>query len=265
MLFNSPEFIYLFLPVVLAGFFWLARWSHRVAATWLTAASLFFYGWWNPAYVGLLLASIFFNYGMGLALAREAGRPPQARRPMLLAFAIAADLGLLGYFKYANFFLDSANALLGTGWNAGSIILPLGISFFTFTQIAFLVDAWRGIAREFNFIHYGLFVTYFPHLIAGPVLHHKEMMPQFGRAETYRMNWENLAVGLTIFAIGLFKKVVLADGVAPLAGPVFDAAARASHCPSSKRGAERWPTRCNCISTSPATRTWQSACRECSA
>jgi len=224
MLFNSPEFIYLFLPVVLAGFFWLARWSHRVAATWLTAASLFFYGWWNPAYVGLLLASIFFNYGMGLALAREAGRPPQARRPMLLAFAIAADLGLLGYFKYANFFLDSANALLGTGWNAGSIILPLGISFFTFTQIAFLVDAWRGIAREFNFIHYGLFVTYFPHLIAGPVLHHKEMMPQFGRAETYRMNWENLAVGLTIFAIGLFKKVVLADGVAPLAGPVFDAA-----------------------------------------
>jgi D-alanyl-lipoteichoic acid acyltransferase DltB (MBOAT superfamily) len=224
MLFSSPEFIYLYLPIVLLGFFWLARWSHRIAATWLTAASLFFYGWWNPAYLGLLLASIFFNYSMGLLLAREAGRPAAARRPILLALGVGANLALLGYFKYANFFLDSANAVMGTSWGAGEIILPLGISFFTFTQIAFLVDAWRGLAKEFNFIHYGLFVTYFPHLIAGPVLHHKEMMPQFGQRETYRLNWENLAVGLTIFAIGLFKKVVLADGVAPYASPVFDAA-----------------------------------------
>ncbi|GAB4178328.1 MAG: MBOAT family protein [Rhodocyclaceae bacterium] len=224
MLFNSPEFIYLFLPVALAGYFGLARWSHRVAATWLTAASLFFYGWWNPAYVGLLLGSIFFNYAMGLVLARESLRPREARRSALLALAVGVDLGLLAYFKYANFFLESANAVLGTRWHAGDIILPLGISFFTFTQIAFLVDAWRGIAREFNFIHYGLFVTYFPHLIAGPVLHHKEMMPQFGRPATYRPDWENLAVGLTIFAIGLFKKVVLADGVADYARPVFAAA-----------------------------------------
>ncbi len=224
MLFSSPEFIYLYLPIVLLGFFWLARWSHRIAATWLTAASLFFYGWWNPAYLGLLLASIFFNYSMGLLLAREAGRPAAARRQILLVLGVGANLALLGYFKYANFFLDSANAVMGTSWGAGEIILPLGISFFTFTQIAFLVDAWRGLAKEFNFIHYGLFVTYFPHLIAGPVLHHKEMMPQFGQSETYRLNWENLAVGLTIFAIGLFKKVVLADGVAPYASPVFDAA-----------------------------------------
>jgi alginate O-acetyltransferase complex protein AlgI len=224
MLFSSPEFIYLYLPTVLLGFFWLARWSHRIAATWLTAASLFFYGWWNPVYLGLLLGSIFFNYSMGLVLAREALRPQALRRPLLLAIGITANLVLLGYFKYSNFFLDSANALMGTVWDAGEIILPLGISFFTFTQIAFLVDAWRGLAKEFNFIHYGLFVTYFPHLIAGPVLHHKEMMPQFGQSETYRLNWENLAVGLTIFAIGLFKKIVLADGVAPYAGPVFAAA-----------------------------------------
>jgi D-alanyl-lipoteichoic acid acyltransferase DltB (MBOAT superfamily) len=221
MLFSSPEFIYLFLPIVLLGFFWLARWSHRIAATWLMAASLFFYGWWNPAYLGLLLGSILFNYSMGLVLAREAIRPQAVRRRILLVLGVGANLALLGYFKYANFFLDSANAVIGTSWSAGQIILPLGISFFTFTQIAFLVDAWRGIAREFNFIHYGLFVTYFPHLIAGPVLHHKEMMPQFGRSETYRLNWENLAVGLTIFAIGLFKKVVLADGVAPFASPLF--------------------------------------------
>lgn len=224
MLFSSPEFIYLYLPAVLLGFFWLARWSHRIAATWLTAASLFFYGWWNPAYLGLLMASIFFNYSMGLMLARESTRPPALRRPGLLAIGIAANLLLLAYFKYANFFLDSTNAVIGTAWDIGDIILPLGISFFTFTQIAFLVDAWRGLAKEFNFIHYGLFVTYFPHLIAGPVLHHKEMMPQFGQSETYRLNWENLAVGLTIFAIGLFKKVVLADGVAPYASPVFEAA-----------------------------------------
>jgi alginate O-acetyltransferase complex protein AlgI len=224
MLFSSPEFIYLYLPVVLLGFFWLARWSHRIAATWLTAASLFFYGWWNPAYLGLLMASIFFNYSMGMVLAREAARPPAMRRPVLLAFGIGANLLMLAYFKYANFFLDSVNTVMGSEWDAGSIILPLGISFFTFTQIAFLVDAWRGLAREFNFIHYGLFVTYFPHLIAGPVLHHKEMMPQFARSETYRLNWENLAVGLTIFSIGLFKKLVLADGVAPYASPVFDAA-----------------------------------------
>ncbi len=224
MLFNSPEFIYLYLPIVLAGFFLLARRSHRIAATWLTAASLFFYGWWNPAYVGLLMGSIFFNYSMGILLAREATRPETQRRAYLLAFGVGANLALLGYYKYANFFLGTTDALLGTSWKLDEIILPLGISFFTFTQIAFLVDAWRGIAREFNFIHYGLFVTYFPHLIAGPVLHHKEMMPQFGRAETYRLNWEDLAIGLTIFAIGLFKKVVLADGVAVYARPVFDAA-----------------------------------------
>ena len=224
MLFNSPQFIYLFLPIVLIGFFWLARWSHRIAATWLTAGSLFFYGWWNPAYLGLLIGSIFFNYSMGLVLAREATRSESQHRAYLLAIGVGANLALLGYYKYAHFFLGTANTLIGANWKLGEIILPLGISFFTFTQIAFLVDAWRGMAREFNFIHYGLFVTYFPHLIAGPVLHHKEIMPQFGRAETYRVNWENLAVGLTIFAIGLCKKVVLADGVAVYAKPVFAAA-----------------------------------------
>lgn len=225
MLFNSPEFIYVFLPITLIGYFWLAKVSHRIAASWLTAASLFFYGWWNPAYVGLLLASIFFNYAMGIVLAREAAKSPEQRRRSPLILAIGANLVLLAYFKYANFFLGSVNTVLETNLSIGQVVLPLGISFFTFTQIAFLVDAWRGIAREFNFIHYGLFVTYFPHLIAGPVLHHKEMMPQFGRSATYRMNWESLSVGFTIFAIGLFKKVWLADGVATSATPVFAAVA----------------------------------------
>jgi len=137
---------------------------------------------------------------------------------------IVGDLALLGYYKYANFFVDSISLALGTHWGFAEIILPLGISFFTFTQIAFVVDAARGEAKEFDFIHYGLFVTYFPHLIAGPVLHHKEMMPQFGQASTYRFNHEFFTVGLTVFVIGLFKKVVLADGVAPYAAPLFAAA-----------------------------------------
>ena len=223
MLFNSVEFLFLFLPVLLIVFFRLGQFSQRLAASWLTAGSLFFYGWWNPAYVGLLLGSIGFNYLVGYGLARGSDIG-SARRKGLLTLGVAANLALLGYYKYANFFVDTVNASLGSSWSLDQIILPLGISFFTFTQIAFLVDAARGEAREFNFIHYGLFVTYFPHLIAGPVLHHKEMMPQFGQASTYRVNPEFLAVGLTVFALGLFKKVVLADGVAPYAGPVFAAA-----------------------------------------
>jgi len=223
VLFNSFEFLFLFLPLLLLVFFRLGGYSHRLAAVWLTAASLFFYGWWNPAYLGLLLASIVFNYSIGYALARGNDIGSRRRR-RLLALGVGGDLALLGYYKYANFFIDSVNTGLGTSYGFAEIILPLGISFFTFTQIAFLVDAARGQAKEFDFIHYSLFVTYFPHLIAGPVLHHKEMMPQFGQASTYRYNPEFMTVGLTVFALGLFKKVVLADGIAPYVGPLFAAA-----------------------------------------
>ena len=225
MLFNSYAFLFLFLPVAFLGFFQIGRYSRPLAALWLFAASLFFYGWWNPAYVGLLLGSIFFNYAIGMALSREHARGDGRRLKWILGLGITADLCLLGYFKYANFFVTNVNAALSMGWQIEPIILPLGISFFTFTQIAFLVDACRGEVKEANFIHYGLFVTYFPHLIAGPVLHHKEMMPQFARPATYRVHWENLSVGLTIFSIGLFKKVVLADGSVPFASPVFATAA----------------------------------------
>jgi D-alanyl-lipoteichoic acid acyltransferase DltB (MBOAT superfamily) len=161
---------------------------------------------------------------IGEILAKSAARGVPARRG-LLCLGVAANLALLGYFKYANFFVDNLDAALGLGWHLEPIVLPLGISFFTFTQIAYLVDAFRGEAREYNGMHYALFVTYFPHLIAGPVLHHKEMMPQFADPATYRPRWSNFAVGLTIFAIGLFKKSVLADGIAQYATPVFSAAA----------------------------------------
>ena len=226
MLFNSQGFIFFYLPVVFLGFFWIAGTNHRLAALWLAAASLFFYGWWNPKFVLLLLASVSFNYGIGYAIghAHVAGtRTPHTKR--LLVFSIVANLALLGYFKYTNFFITATNEILDTGWTLFNIVLPLGISFFTFTQIAFLVDTYRGIVKEYNFVHYLLFVTYFPHLIAGPVLHHKEMMPQFALSSTYRLSYENLSVGLTIFFIGLFKKVVIADSIGTYVGPVFAAPA----------------------------------------
>ncbi len=154
MLFNSYIFIFAFLPLTLAGFFLIgSRGRHRIAISWLVACSLFFYGWWNPAYLGLILASILFNYAMGIVLSNGGGRG-------LLAVGVAANLGLLGYFKYANFFVDSVNGALGTAFHLETILLPLAISFFTFQQIAYLVDAHRGETREYNFLHYCLFVTF---------------------------------------------------------------------------------------------------------
>lgn len=220
MLFNSYEFLFLYLPVVFSGFFLIGRHSGQAAAAWLAVASVFFYGWWNVKFVPLLLASIAFNFAMGRAISHACGQP---KADYLLGIAIAANLVLLGIFKYLDFFVSTINHVSGAELPLAGIILPIGISFFTFTQITFLVDTYRGLAREYNPVHYALFVTYFPHLIAGPVLHHKQMMPQFALPATYRIDWENLAVGLTIFTIGLAKKVLVADQLAPTADGVFDA------------------------------------------
>jgi D-alanyl-lipoteichoic acid acyltransferase DltB (MBOAT superfamily) len=225
VLFNSYSFLFLFLPIVATVFFLLGKYRPLFAEIWLFMASVFFYGWWNPVYIILLSGSILFNYGIGLALIKEQSNPNKQPAKWILRLGIAVDLCLLGYFKYMNFFIENIELLSGQNWQYAKITLPLGISFFTFTQIAFLVDAYRGLAKETNIIHYGLFVTYFPHLIAGPVLHHKEMMPQFRLPETYKLHWDNLSVGLTIFIFGLFKKVVLADGISPFVDPVFSSAA----------------------------------------
>jgi alginate O-acetyltransferase complex protein AlgI len=225
MLFNSFEFISVFMPVTILGFVVLGRMHAALAGGWLTIASLFFYGWWNPRYVALLVGSIVFNYALSTWIARASIESRRPRQKLLLTIAIAVDLLVLGYYKYANFFVSNVNALASTHWTIGQIILPLGISFFTFTQISFLVDTYRGEVTTRNFLHYALFVTYFPHLIAGPVLHHSEMMPQFARAATYRLHAENLAVGFAIFSIGLFKKVIVADNVAFYSTAAFDSAA----------------------------------------
>jgi len=224
VLFNSYGFIFLFVPIVAVGFFLFARIGTQWAATWLVAASYFFYAYWNPKYLILLLISIAINYEIGTAIAKRVADGRRATARTILVWGIVFDLALLGYFKYAGFFVENF-AWLVDRHPTIAITLPLGISFFTFTQLAFLVDAFHGKVTRYNRIHYGLFVSYFPHLIAGPILHHHEMLPQFERKETYRFSYENMAVGGTIFFIGLFKKVILADGISVHVDPVFDAAA----------------------------------------
>jgi alginate O-acetyltransferase complex protein AlgI len=225
MLFTSGEFIFVFLPLVLVSFFLMARFlGHRAAAFWLVVASLVFYGEWRWQHVPLLVASVLANYlfGYGILRARAVSKPVAWR---LLVTAVAANLALLAYFKYANFFVRSVSAVSGAHLGTFDILLPLGISFFTFTQIAYLVDVHAGKVVERNPIHYALFVTYFPHLIAGPVLHHAEMMPQFAHEDIYRPQARNMALGLGYFCIGLVKKILVADSVAPLADAAFGQAA----------------------------------------
>lgn len=224
MLFTSFEFMLLFLPLTVGMFFaFSAMRLARVAATWLALMSLVFYAWWSPAYLLLLMASIAVNYWAGrLLLAGRAGATRLRPRTILVG-ALVINLGALIYFKYANFFLESLNQGAGLALPALNVVLPLGISFFTFTQIAFLVDTYQGKVNEARFIPYVLFVTYFPHLIAGPVLHHAEMMPQFSRTETYQFSLENFLSGCMLFLIGLFKKIILADGIQPFVAPVFEA------------------------------------------
>jgi alginate O-acetyltransferase complex protein AlgI len=226
VLFNSYVFIFAFLPIVLGGFFLLGRLAPRFATGWLFLASLVFYGWWNPMYLLLLLASIIVNFQLGRAISQSAGLPTGKK---LLCLAVFANLLLLIGYKYFNFFLDTVSMVSRTEFPLIEIVLPIGISFYTFTQIAFLVDSYRGQAKEYNAVHYGLFVTYFPHLIAGPILHHRQMMPQFASAVIYKPNYANWAAGMTIFSIGLAKKVLLADGFAEFASPVFNTAENGVH------------------------------------
>lgn len=223
MLFNSYAFIFLFLPITLMGFFYAGKWKEPTLVTaWLNIASLFFYGWWNPAYLWLIAFSIAVNYLIGSRLLKD--EEGGSGKKWTLIAGIGANLALLGYFKYANFLVGNWRTLTGSELQLAPIILPIAISFFTFTQIAYLVDAYRGEVQDKSFLRYCLFVTFFPHLIAGPIVHHRELIPQFARKGLGRFRPSTFAVGTTIFFIGLFKKVVIADGVAQYSTPVFDAA-----------------------------------------
>jgi D-alanyl-lipoteichoic acid acyltransferase DltB (MBOAT superfamily) len=220
MLFNSYDYLIWFLPGTLVVFFLLGR-RPLAAQAWLTLASLFFYGWWNLWHLPLILGSIAFNFVVARGLQKGASRG-------LLAFGVAANLAVLGVFKYADFFLVNAAHLTGEPPALLHLALPLGISFFTFTQIAYLVDVYRRKAQEPVLANYALFVTFFPHLLAGPILHHSEMMPQFADKSNKRPQWDNLASGLFLLTIGLVKKVVFADTFAPIADAGFGAPATLS-------------------------------------
>jgi alginate O-acetyltransferase complex protein AlgI len=221
MLFNSFVFVLVFLPLTVIVFFAAGRFSRKAAAAVLAAASLIFYSYWDPRYLILLLASVAINYTAGRAISRARDRNLAW---WFAAAGIGADLAILGYYKYADFFITSLNTAGALSIPVLGVVLPIGISFFTFTQIAFLADVYKGGVREYRFIHYLLFVTYFPHLIAGPILHHKEIMPQFEDVHTYEPETKNFTIGFLIFLIGLGKKVLLADTFAAYANPVFDAA-----------------------------------------
>ena len=220
MLFNSYPFIFLFLPVALAGYFALGRLGNLAAVIWLALASLAFYSFSNWPFVALLLASIAFNYGIGWLLIER--RLRDRTRLAVATVGIAGDLVVLGIFKYGGFLAANLNAVFSIRFTV-DILLPVGISFYTFTQIAFLVDAFRGKVARYRLPHYALFVTYFQHLIAGPILHHRDMIPQFESAQAKRPDPHLILCGLIIFAIGLFKKTCLADGIQPMVSLAFGA------------------------------------------
>ncbi|EJL91681.1 putative membrane protein involved in D-alanine export [Polaromonas sp. CF318] len=232
MLFNSYGFILIFFPLVFLVFRASLNRNLQFALVWLTIASLAFYGWWDKRYLVLVVASFTANFFTGFFISRSKS---DRLRLLLLVMGITANLTLLGYYKYWNFFVHELERT-GLHWPTASVALPLGISFFTFTQIAFLTDTYRRLANEKSFVRYALFVTYFPHLIAGPLIHHKQVMSQFDSGLTLRVNSATFSSGLTLFVIGLAKKIFLADNFSLYATPVFDLAASAS----SMSAADAW-------------------------
>ncbi len=236
MLFNSTTFLFVFLPVVVAGYFLFATQRNptqksRWCLIWLVGCSLFFYGYWKPVYLWLLLGSICINFAIGRLLRPRNGRSQTWRKTFLIV-GVASNLLLLGYYKYLGFLVTSWVGLVGSDLAVPEIFLPLAISFFTFQQIAFLVDAYKGEEIGDNFERYVLFVSFFPQLIAGPIVHHREMMPQFTDKQQRNINWNNIAVGLFTLSLGLFKKVAVADTFALWATHGFDHAPSLSLIPA---------------------------------
>jgi len=233
VLFNSYTFIFLFLPICLIAYYAVFRFGPRAQVSVLAIASLVFYCGWDLRYLPLLLGSVLLNFVAGRAIAQCNKKSRMAK--LILIFAISINLLILGYYKYADFFIQNINAAFGADFNVLHIILPLGISFFTFTQTAFLVDTYSGKSDEPNLIQYLAFVTYFPHLIAGPILHHHETIPQFQRGAAIKACW--MAPGIAMFAIGLFKKVVIADTFGAIARTIFNSYASGAQ---TLTGADAW-------------------------
>jgi D-alanyl-lipoteichoic acid acyltransferase DltB (MBOAT superfamily) len=225
MLFNSYEFIFVFLPVSVIIFIVCQRVGNKqLTSIWLILCSLFFYAWWNPSYLPLILLSILINFGLANKINSLNRINNSFSSKFVLLIGVSLNLLLLGYFKYANFFIENINLVIDKEHSTLNIVLPLAISFFTFQQITYLVDTHKKNVASHNILDYLLFVTFFPQLIAGPIVHHKEMMPQFSSPKFLILNTSNIAKGLSIFSLGLFKKVIIADYFASLANPIFDQA-----------------------------------------
>lgn len=205
MLFNSYIFIFLFFPVCLLGYYGLLHWHKDwLAKVFLVGMSFWFYGYFNVSYLLIMICSIAGNYLFHRLLSRSRDR-------WLMIAAVTANLGVLFYFKYFDFFLSTVNTVFGSSVALRNILLPLGISFFTFQQISFVIDTWRGEVKDCPFVDYALFVSFFPQLIAGPIVNHNEMLPQFAQIGKRTAAWEDIAQGCGLFILGLAKKVLLAD------------------------------------------------------
>ncbi len=226
MLFNSYIFIFIFLPLCFLIYFLLNRQKYYFEAKlFLVGSSLFFYGWWSIYYLPILIFSIIFNFVIGFYLSSI---KRVHSKYILLVAGLVVNLGLLGYFKYSDFMIDNINNLFSLNISSLNLLLPLAISFFTFQQITYLVDSYRGLTKEYNFIDYMLFVTFFPQLIAGPIVHHSEMIGQFEKLDNKFINYRNISRGVFLFVIGLFKKVVIADSLAIYVNEGFDISDRVS-------------------------------------
>lgn len=226
MLFNSEEFLFIFLPVTLFGFYLLGSFSRASAIRWLILVSLVFYGWWRPLNVLIIAPSVVINFVLASMLLRlnQQGEGSRRTTKVVLLAGILFNVIFLGFFKYTDFIEGSINDVFDANLILRHIILPLGISFITFQKIAFLIDVQAGRIKSFTFQEYCTFVLFFPQLIAGPIVHYREMMPQF-HTVSCKFNRENVAVGVTLLVFGLFKKVVLADKIAPLVTPIYNHAA----------------------------------------
>jgi len=223
LLFNSIEFIFAFLPITFGIYFILTHKGYEQSSkVFLVISSLFFYSWWNIIYLPIIIISMLFNFFIGKKLRYHS--TTTFSNKTILIFGISLNLLVLAYFKYYDFFIENFNTLFDSNIELLHLALPLAISFFTFQQIAYLVDSYRSETKEYDFIKYAVFVTFFPQLIAGPIVHHKEMMPQFADKNNSLLNPENIVRGLYIFSIGLFKKVVIADTFSVYATQGFDVA-----------------------------------------
>jgi D-alanyl-lipoteichoic acid acyltransferase DltB (MBOAT superfamily) len=222
MLFSTFSFILGFLPAVFLVYFYLNKKKRILAAkVWLILSSLFFYSWWNVVYLPLIISSVLFNFYITNAMLKVEETSKMSKKSLLLV-GLIFNVGLLFYFKYMDFFIENVNALTQSEIDLLHLALPLGISFYTLQQIAFIVDSYEGLVKKKNFLDYTLFVVFFPQLIAGPIVHYKEVMPQFESLKGKIFNHTNIALGLFVFSLGLFKKVIIADTFATWVHKGFD-------------------------------------------